>query len=159
MAAQLPDKIMVDGEVLSLYSNPLEQYWASGKKRRPDFYASEECKRGYTAFWEIKDERLYLIRIEGAVRKWSWFTSKKTIPCSLKTVASRWKNADRVEATWYTGKMRIPLGEMTRFDDNEYDSRFEKEMIITIENGSVVKVAILDNTKQSLTIRNDSNNS
>jgi hypothetical protein len=160
MTAQLPDKITVDGEVLSLYSNPLEQYWINGKrKKRPDFCLSEECKRGYIASWEIKDERLYLTKIDGTVRKWFFFTGTKTIPCSLKTVSSNWKNANRIEATWYTGKMRVPLGSMTRFDDHDYDSRFEKEMIITVEGGAVVKVAILDNMNQSLTIRGDSGNS
>ena len=65
MAAQLPDKILLDGELLNLYSNPLEQFWINTKKVRPPFIRTPECSRGYIAGWEIRNNKLLLKEIEG----------------------------------------------------------------------------------------------
>ena len=49
-----------------------------------------------------------------------------------------------VKATWFSGKIRIPIGNMTMFEDRGYDSRFEKEQIITINRGEIIKSVTLD---------------
>ena len=148
MAAQLPDKIIVEGRERDLYSNPLEQFWIIRKKKRPRFYSSEECARGYIATWKLEEGQLFLTKIEGEM-KGSILLGARKVKCSLRKLFWR-PNKNGVRAAWFTGKLRIPTGNMTRFDDHEYDSRFEKELIISLENGNVVKSVTLDYSHQTL---------
>jgi hypothetical protein len=150
MAAQLPDKISFNGEELDLYSNPLEQFWTNTKKVRPPFISSSECIRGYVAGWEIRDNILLLKEIDGSYeRKFIFF--RKPTKYSLRKLFPRSKNRP-VRANWFSGKLRVPIGSMTMYEDSGYDSRFEKEYIITIHEGEVVKVVTIDFKKKSLVI-------
>jgi hypothetical protein len=151
MAAQLPDIIIMGGERMDLYSNPLEQYWSLHKKKRPAFQSSSSCKRGYIATWEILDKQLLFRSIDGNVEKRSFLFWKKIVRCSMKMLFSKAGNKP-VIVKWFTGKIRIPQGNRTLYVHNEYDSRFEREMVITIENGSVIKTVVLDYTQQKLQV-------
>lgn len=150
MAAQLGDVIVVDGVEMDLYSNPLEEFWSKSKKKRPAFQPSETCRRGYIAHWEIRDSQLYFTRIEGTVIKRGLF-GKKQVPGTVKMIFSKADPAG-VKAEWFSGKLRIPRGNMTQYEHSGYDSRFEREMIITVEKGNILKIRTLDYTKKTLTV-------
>ena len=125
-----------------MYSNPLETYWLKTKKARPPFIDTSDCIRGYVAKWEIKNNRLLLREIEGTYnRNFIFFT--KQAPYTLKKLFPGSKNRP-VEAIWFSGKLRIPIGKMTLYEHNAYDSRFEKEIIMTINKGEVVKIVTLE---------------
>lgn len=151
MAAQLPDIIIMNGKRMDLYSNPLEQYWSLKKKKRPAFLSSSSCKRGYTATWEILNKKLLLKSIDGKAEKHFFIFWKKIVPYSVTNLFSMARNR-AIIATWFTGKIRIPQGNRTLYVHNEYDSRFEREMVITIERGNVVKTVVLDNVHQRLQV-------
>lgn len=149
MAAQLPDLIWLDGIRMDLYSNPLELYW--DQHIRPDFVTSAECKRGYIAKWEIRNDTLMLNRIEGKIKKRYFFFWKKIIPYTLNKLFK--KAGDRsVIATWVTGKLRIPQGNRTFYVHEGYESRFEREMVITIQKAKVIKTVVIDYTKKELLV-------
>ena len=154
MAAQHPDKIFLDGEYLDLYSNPLEQFWATQRKVRPPFISSSECTRGYTASWEIRNNKLLLTDIEGSYDQ-NFIFFRRLAPYTLKKLFPKSKGRS-VRATWFSGKIRIPIGKMTLFEDAGYDSRFEKELIMTIHEGEVIKVVTLDFKEKSLVINSES---
>jgi hypothetical protein len=150
MAAQLPDKIVFSGEQLELYSNPLEQFWTNTKKVRPPFISSPECTRGYVAGWEIRNNKLLLKDIDGQyLRNFIFF--RKPAKYSLRKLFPRSKNKP-VRASWFSGKLRVPIGSMTLFEDSGYESRFEKEFIVTVQEGEVVKVVTIDFKEKSLTV-------
>lgn len=149
MSAQVPDIIVYRGEEHKLFSNPLELYWRG--KRRPAFHGTSVCHRGYVAYWEINDDYLYLTSINGQVKEWSLLGASKVMPVALQNFFPK-SVLNRVKAVWFTGKLRIPTGNMLLFADQGYDSRFEEEQILTIENGHVVKTVTLNNTAQRLTV-------
>ena len=151
MAAQLPDNILYEGEKMDLYSNPLENYWALRNKKRPNFYWTPICKRGYVATWEIIDNQLILRSIDGNVEKRYFLFWKKPVRCTLKMIFSK-AGVGGVKASWFSGKIRIPQGKRTLYVHNEYDSRFEREMVITVEQGNVVKTVVLDYIQQKLQV-------
>lgn len=155
MAAQLPDKIILDNKILELYSNPLEQYWTINKKRRPLFESFRDCKRGYIATWELMDKLLILRAIEGRVRKKYLLFWNRVISYSLKKLFPS-VNDTGIVASWFTGKIRIPQGKRTVYVHHDYDSRFERELIITIENGKVMKSVVLDYAQQKLEVERGS---
>ena len=155
MAAQLPDIIVIDGECHDLYSNPLEQYWVANRIRRPSFISSVDCKRGYVATWELKNNHLFLKTITGEYEKTYFYFWKRIKPCTLKSVLKK-SSLNNLAATWFTGKIRIPKGNRILYVHHEYESRFEQEMILTIEQGKVVKSIVLDYTQETLhVVKND----
>jgi hypothetical protein len=150
MAAQLPDKILLNGALQHLYSNPLEHYWIRMDKKRPLFYPLPNCRRGYVATWEIKNSQLLMKDIDGNYEKSTLFFGKQTARYSLKMLFP--KSGDRlIKASWFSGKLRIPQGKMTIYDE-DYGSRFEQEIIITVEKGEIVKMVTLDYTRKILTV-------
>jgi hypothetical protein len=153
MSIQLPDKILKDGEWMDLYSNPLEQYWIAARKKRPAFYPRFNCKRGYVATWEIKGNQLFLNDIVGNFERRFLFL-KKSASCSLKWLFPKLARQHKlVKANWFSGKLRIPLGKMLFYEHSGYDSRFEKDQIITVEHGEILKVVILDNIQHELIVQ------
>jgi len=150
MAAQKADIIEMDGETMDLYTNPLEEYWTKEKKKRPPFYALDVCRRGYIATWGIRDNQLYLTEIEGDVENRSLFGSRSK-KFTLKTLFKKHAPGG-VKADWFCGKLRIPRGNMTQFEDDGYNSRFERELILTINKGDVIKIATLDYTHRTLVV-------
>jgi hypothetical protein len=153
MAAQLPDKILVDGQVLDLYTNPLEQYWVRGEKRRPRFVTAPNCQRGYVAHWEIRDHQLLLTAVGGTYEKWNLLGYSNTL-YTLKTFMPKAKGR-RVKALWFSGKLRIPKGKMTMYEHQGYDSRFEQETIITVDRGVVSKVVTIDYAHKELFVNTE----
>ncbi len=67
--AQIPDFLIYKGDTLAIYANPLETYFDSIS--RPDNifakygYNSTACWRGYIGFWELKNDSLYLVELQG----------------------------------------------------------------------------------------------
>ena len=151
MAAQLPDTIAINGEKANLYSNPLEEYWIHRAKNRPEFYSVPNCRRGYIGDWIIRDNQLFLKGIDGNFRKRYLILLKKWVPCTLRSLFPGYRKG-LIKATWFSGKLRIPRGKMTMYEHAGYDSRFEKELIITVEKGDVVKMVTLDNMQKTLVV-------
>lgn len=149
MAAQIPDILILNGNLMDLYSNPLEEYWIKLRKRKPQFYKLISCQRGYVATWEIRDKQLFLNEVRGNYLKQLLFFIRKKSKVSLRDLFSKSKG-NPVKAEWFSGKLRIPSGPMTMYEHKGYESRFEKELIITIEKGNVLKMVSLDYTHQRL---------
>jgi hypothetical protein len=149
MAAQVPDRILLDGEHQNLYSNPLESFWNSNGKKRPAFFSQPNCERGYRASWEIRSNQLFLADIEGYFSRRFLLFWRKSVPYTLRLFRSR-PAYEPVKASWFSGKLRIPQGKMTRYEHSGYDSRFEKEIIMTVEKGNLIKVVTLDYTQHTL---------
>lgn len=135
---------------MDLFSNPLETYWEKTGKRKPNFSTIETCKRGYIASWAIKDNQLLLTDIDGECVASTFLFGRKLVKTSIKKVFPISNGS--VFANWFSGKLRIPAGSMTQYEHDNYNSRFEKEIIITIEKGKVLKMVTLDYTQQRLVV-------
>lgn len=66
--AQIPDLLIVEGDTIGIFTNPLEYYYNEENKRPQGFgfggCSSTACWRGYQAIWEIKNNQLYLNAIQ-----------------------------------------------------------------------------------------------
>ncbi|MEQ8364462.1 MAG: hypothetical protein RIF39_05880 [Cyclobacteriaceae bacterium] len=151
MAAQLPDIIILESKEMDLYTNPLEPFWETSNRRKPNFKSSENCKRGYVAAWTIKGNQLILTNIKGKHYTKTFFFGDKEKDIAIKNLFPKSKN-NNVHANWYSGKLRIPAGPMTQYEHYNYNSRFEKEIIITVSKGDVIKMVTLDYTQQKLVV-------
>jgi hypothetical protein len=48
-----------------------------------------------------------------------------------------------VFAEWFSGELRIPEGDLVEYDHMGYASRYERNLLISVENGVVVGTRIL----------------
>ena len=103
------------------------------------------------ATWELRDDQLFLVNIEGYLNRNTLF-GKKIVRYTLYTLFPE-NGTKPIHADWFTGKLRIPHGHMTQFSPNGYDSRFEREIIISVDHGNVAKEAVLDNVNRTLVVQ------
>lgn len=120
-------------------TEPLASYLSKLKKKPKLIFPSSACWREYYGTWEIKDDKLYLIAFEGY-----------TVDCSNK---SYWKvgmdfifpDQSEVFANWFTGEIRVPLGDMLDYVHGGYLSSFEKDMFLEFKNGHLTGQRTVDN--------------
>ncbi len=87
---------------------------------------STACWRGYIGSWEIKNNKFYLIKIEGRLQL-------KESP---------------IFADWFTGTLRVPQGKKLNYIHMGFATVFEQELHIKIEKGEVKRSRIIDNRKK-----------
>lgn len=68
---QSPDRLIINGDTLSLHALPIEQWRKQNEWKEPLIpdslrVSSMGCWRGYIAYWEVIDSRLYLTDIYNA---------------------------------------------------------------------------------------------
>jgi len=151
MPAQRPDRINLKGVWTDLYSNPLETYWTCNAKKRPAFNSRQDCERGYVAHWVVKHNQLYLSDIDGYHTPKFLFFQTKPVRYTVDKLFPRAKYK-LIPAVWFSGKLRIPQGTMRVCGTQGYDARFEREIIIEIEKGHVLKMVVLDLVERSLVV-------
>src|ERR1035437_2827466 len=64
MATQIGDKILYNGQIHSLASEPLSPYLFTNKIEKLFSGISSACYRGYCATWRIENKNIYLLNIE-----------------------------------------------------------------------------------------------
>ena len=129
MTAQRSDIIYITGEQYALFSNPLDHYWTKRNPKPTTGWPSTACWRSYIATWEIAEDTLYLIDLE-------FFAPDGTE--GIDYVFPGYSNKNRIKATWYSGELRIPMGDCLEYEHMGYESTFESDWFISIEKGNVV---------------------
>ncbi|MGE0542150.1 MAG: hypothetical protein AB7R89_18410 [Dehalococcoidia bacterium] len=130
--AQMPDALVLDGETVELHTNPLERYFDRHPERRPkSSIISSGLWRGYRATFAVMRGRLYVRKVE-----------------IMTTVGigrdDRWKNvvAETVEpgarfASFYSGALIIPRGELVEYVHMGYASTYERYTVLSVKEGVV----------------------
>ena len=135
MTAQIAEGLILNGEEVSLLTNPLNSYFALGGAN-PGFSSNSTALwRGYVGTWKIVNDRLYLIELQGTLEEGG--------SACLETVFPGFPA--RVFAHWYSGTLRIPRGKLVRYRHMGYGSKFERDELIAIRSGIVVSTKIIDN--------------
>jgi hypothetical protein len=162
MTAQCGDRIHYKGEDLSLFATPLESFWDDSHPRPQFGDLTTALSRGYVATWAISDEMLYLDSIWGEVivdaegqpiysrtpltqQKFSdALTGKRcTVAATVEMFFPKCKG--RVAATWFTGRLHIPRGALLNEGHLGWDSVYEEDVMLDLENGRVVRTEVVEN--------------
>jgi hypothetical protein len=136
MTAQVREKLIYNGVTHWMASEPLSDYL----KTRPEIrfaIASTACWRGYCGTWEIIDDELYLVELEGKIKGY--------VPVGVSHI---FPGRDYVFASWFTGSIRIPHGKMLKYAHAGYFSIFEKDLFMEFENGVLKNQYEIDNVKE-----------
>ena len=135
MTAQIAEKLRYQGDSLAMCTNPLGDYFAMGGIY-PHF--ESHCTalwRGYVGSWEIVDDRLYLIDLNG--------TLGDGTEASLATIFPEFP--DTVFAHWYSGTIRLPQGKQIESVHMGYGSTFERDLLLDVERGVIVATRVRHN--------------
>ena len=152
VSPQRPDYLIYKGDTLAFYDLLLEEYLESiNEENRGTLfglhfreYSTFHCWRGYQAIFSIENDSLFLkhmlacYEIESA--KPDWETSAQRME---KLFGNRIKSK-KVHVNWKSGNLFLPSGPLLRFD-GVFHKSFEKENLIKIRAGIVVRTKLVEN--------------
>lgn len=136
MTAQTPEILRYKGETVSLCAKPLEYYFElTGVERPFSFEISSALWRGYIGTWEIIDDRLYLVGLEG----WGYVEGQAGLAFLFPDFPIR------VFAHWVNGTLRATRGEMLDYVHGGFGSTFEEDTFFEFRDGVLKSVVVKDN--------------
>jgi len=135
--AQAPDVLTIDGKTYNLQSNPLEPYLAAheGKMPRPEV-SSTGLWRGYIATFALRDGHLYVDDVKMPTK--AYMHADAPEEKQFKSVmAALFGDAAPHIATWFTGNLVVPTGELVRYVHMGYASTYSSYLVVTVIGGEV----------------------
>ena len=127
MTAQFSENLIYEGKQVSMCNEPLGLYFELVGIEPKFAGINTALWRGYIGTWEIINDRLYLIDLEGKLEDDAEVTLETFFPGF----------PDRVFAHWYSRTIRVPQGKMLEYIHMGYGSIYERDLLIKIENGVV----------------------
>lgn len=138
------DIIYINGEKWYLMAKPLNR--DSTLYVNLDKYLPENRSRstanweGYTAYWSIRNDYLYLDTI--GVDLYDKETKEKSslflTPKQLKKAFAPYYKKKTICATWMNGEMRAGQGDLVRYVHMGFDRNVEKEIVMQVEHGKII---------------------
>jgi hypothetical protein len=135
MTTQIPERLLYQGQTLSMRANPLSQYFDMGGMKPRFECVCTALWRGYVGHWEILNDRLYLVELHA--------TLADGTRASLATVFPDFP--ERVFAHWYSGRLRIPQGRYLQQLPMSYGSTHERDLFLEVERGVLVATHVQHN--------------
>lgn len=132
--AQEADVLMLDGKAEPIFTNPLEGFLERHKELR--FKPSSTANwRGYVATFAIRDESLWLEKVEVSryVMKGTDFERR-----SEDRLSTLFPGKKAILVDWYTGVLVIPRGKRLRYVHMGYGSTYERYVLLEIRKGRLV---------------------
>ena len=136
MTAQIAEILHYQGRKQRMCTEPLGDYFALAGISPGFVFSSTALWRGYVGEWDIQDGRLYLIKLSG--------TLEGDKPASLETFFPGYP--DRVFAHWYSGQVRLPMGQQLKYVHGGYGSTYEQDLLIDFDQGVVTQSTLRHNS-------------
>ena len=154
---QAPDRLIWQGDTLSLYAAPLNSHPTFNKFSKTLFGTQKApfntgCWRGHIAEWEIQHDTLFLVNIYTCD-----YPSNKT-KADLNTLFPNQLIRGKLPASWLSAPLLIPKGKLLYYTQS-YIAIHEKEIELTLKNGFVTHYQEFDNSKTQLSVYAEKNDS
>lgn len=143
---QESDYIKIDDIEQKLFTNPLYELlqfedfhnkYITVINGIKDFSVSSACWRGYIAYFEIKNDLLYLNDIK--VHTVSLENIGRPEDKDISIYSKLFDSQKSFFCNFYSGILIIPTGECIKEIYSGYDSMYENYLIIKIRNGQVIQ--------------------
>ena len=128
---QVRETLMYDGLKYGIREEPLEQYLSKLKERPVLDSGKTLCWRGYYGTWQLKDNKLYLVELIAYGPNYLDYSIDYIFP-----------GESVVFADWYSDTIVIPYFDILNDEKQEMSSVKEKQMLLEIKNGVLVKTTI-----------------
>jgi hypothetical protein len=129
MTAQASDSLTYNNKRSGMDKEPLRDYLIELDLPHRFISPTTFCNRGYFADWAVDNNKLFLVGFKGWILNYLIVGMDYIFP-----------GEDVVFAHWYTGVIRIRLGEMVAYIHGGYDSTFEGYRSLTFEKGILISV-------------------
>ncbi len=133
MTAQAGDIIIYKGKKYQMATEPLNDYLDTRDDIKFESL-NTACWRGYYGKWKIKYKKLYLIKLS------AFLEDSRSVGIEYLFPGQK-----EVFAQWFTGEIRIPIGEMLEYVHMGYYSVFEKDLILEFQHGILISEKEIDN--------------
>ncbi len=138
MTAQACEQIVYLGKQYSMYSLPIESYFALQPTSPKFIRLSTDCWRGYLGKWEVRGEKLFLIEFNGFAKDFNEINLITLFP-----------KQDEVFASWYTGVIEIVSGKLIEYIHVGFESVYESSIFLEFKEGFLIKKVVINNEKSS----------
>lgn len=154
---QVGDKLIWNGDTLTIFSNPLELRSDIDSLRSILFGKKEEgfstaCWRGYIAEWTMIKNEIYLTNITNCINDYS-------TKANLKAVFGDECKNGKVKAGWMSGEIIIPKGKLIHDFNSAYLSIYETEHVLIFNKGKLTGEKNYDNSKSYKSILTENQDS
>lgn len=139
MTAQARDILIYNKEELYMAAEPLENYLKTVRLPHKLVAPSTACWRGYYSKWAIDNKKLFLIKWDGYILDYLKVGMNYIFP-----------GEEIVFANWFTGEIRIPMGDIVSYVHGGYASIHESDLFLEFKNGVLVNEHIKSLTKEEI---------
>lgn len=149
---QNPDYIIYKKDTISTYNLILEQYLQRIDTTKTEKLfglnfrngASFNCWRGYQAIYKIENDSLFLIDIINCSELLNKINKSSSIEKMKNIFGDKVKN-NKVYINWFSGYISFPLNNKLLRWDGVFYKIYEKETLINVSNGNVLKIENINN--------------
>lgn len=139
------DIIYIDGKQWVLLGKPVyadSVLWNDLKAALPEKRSFTTANwDGYTAYWSISQEKLFLDSIKYDL--YDKATKKSHTECMpsdiMLRVFKKYTDGNRIVAAWFNDDIRVASGEMIYYMHDGYERNYEYEQIISIDHGKLTE--------------------
>ena len=144
------DVIYIDGKQWTLLGQPISRdtvLWRQVRAAIPQQHVVISSNwSGFTAFWSIKQDVLFLDSIQYLSPASDKKTRPECIPAeALQRVFKKYFDGKRIVAGWLKGDIRVAKGKMLYYEHMGYERNYEEEQLISIDNGKVTGMKAFHN--------------
>ena len=144
------DIIYIDGTQWTLLGKPISRdttLWGQVRAAIPQQHVITSSNwSGFTAFWSIRQDVLYLDSIQYMRPARDNKTLPECIPIeTLKSIFKNYYDGKQIVAKWLKGYIRVASGKMLYYEHMGYERNYEEEQIISIDQGKVTGVKTFHN--------------
>ena len=149
--AQTGDLIIINGEMWVLLARPINYdsaLYQGLKTILPGERAISSANwDGYTAYWSIRNEQVYLDSIK--VRFYNSETNEEKNMClpssDVLRVFKRYASGKNIPASWVSKELRTAKGKVIYYVHDAYERYYEEELLFTATNGKVTDMKAFHN--------------
>jgi hypothetical protein len=144
MTMQCPEILFHRGVKLKLYYDPLEEYLKTAIIPFRFYSDCSACWRGYVGTWTIKQDRLYIISLEGTIE-----TASGIETVDLKALFPECQ--DSVFADGFSGELYSPTGDhWGHMVGLEKLNGTEQDLVIEVQQGIIMSERLVAYTGEEV---------
>lgn len=150
------DIIYINGVQWGFLEKPIASMDSVSYFKFMDFLPKKRCYstanwEGYTGYWTIKDQQLYLLKVE--VEMYENEDDESYILTldadTLKSIFAPYYTQDGIFAQWFSRDARAAKGKAIRYQHADFNRNLEEEYIMTIRNGKVLNEKHWHNSRKA----------
>ena len=138
MTAQFAEKLLYQGQELTLCAEPLGPFLEFSGSTVKFCANCSALWRGYVGTWAIENDRLYLVKLSGNV-----VTDGQEHEVGLEALFPGYPHG--VFAHWFSGELRCPSGALLNYVHGGFASTYEKDLFLQVRRGVVLQERVVVN--------------